>query len=137
LITVYGPADTWMRGGTVTINFHDPAGQPIDYRLIEQQAGAIGISLRTGCFCNPGASEQAHGLTAAELAPCFRAPEPMTVAQFLRALDGKNPGAVRVSLGLASNFADVYAFVQFACGYLDRASGDLPKVSSDDGAFGH
>lgn len=28
------------------------------------------------------------------------------------------PGVVRISLGIASNFADVYAFLQFARGYL-------------------
>ncbi len=33
-------------------------------------------------------------------------------------LDPKTAGAVRVSLGLASNFDDVYAFVEFARSFL-------------------
>jgi len=33
-------------------------------------------------------------------------------------------GAVRVSLGLASNFADVYRFISFADGFRDLA--DVP-----------
>ncbi len=34
-------------------------------------------------------------------------------------LDPKTAGAVRVSLGLASNFDDVFAFVEFARGFLE------------------
>jgi len=37
-------------------------------------------------------------------------------------MDGETPGAVRVSLGVASNFRDVYRFVQFARCFLDRAA---------------
>ena len=43
-----------MRGGTVTMNFYDPDGTSLDYRRVEELAGAQRISLRTGCFCNPG-----------------------------------------------------------------------------------
>ena len=43
------------RGGTITMNFYDPEGHLLDYRRVEEMAGAQGISLRTGCFCNPGA----------------------------------------------------------------------------------
>jgi selenocysteine lyase/cysteine desulfurase len=37
-------------------------------------------------------------------------------------------GAVRVSLGLATNFADVYQFMEFASGFRDLADvpADLP-----------
>jgi molybdenum cofactor sulfurtransferase len=42
----------------------------------------------------------------------------MSYDDFRRCVDGKSSGAVRVSLGLASNFADVAAFLEFACGLL-------------------
>ena len=42
-----------------TVNFYDPKGQFIDHRLVEQQANQANISLRTGCFCNPGDGELA------------------------------------------------------------------------------
>ena len=45
--------------------------------------------------------------------------ERMTFEQFLIS-GGKSAGAVRVSLGLVSNFADVYQFVAFARNLLDR-----------------
>jgi len=63
VIYLYGPANTQQRGSTVTINFFDPSGKLFDYRQVELQANTVNISLRTGCFCNPGAGEQAHGLT--------------------------------------------------------------------------
>jgi molybdenum cofactor sulfurtransferase len=125
MITVYGPVDTTSRGGTVTINFFDPQGTLIDYRLIEQRANEVNISLRTGCFCNPGADEMAHGLTAEDLQQCFVGEERMTFEQFMLAMDGKSAGAVRVSLGIASNFADVYTFSRFARGFLDRLAAEV------------
>ncbi|MBC8078124.1 MAG: aminotransferase class V-fold PLP-dependent enzyme [Chloroflexales bacterium] len=118
LITVHGPTATQMRGGTLALTLRDAAGQAIDYQQVEQDANAAQIALRTGCFCNPGASEYAHGLTSAELTPCFGADTPLSREHVRQALGGTLPGAVRVSLGIASDFADVYAFVQFARSYL-------------------
>ena len=119
LVRVYGPIDGQMRGGTVTINFYDPQRALIDYRLVEDAANQAHISLRTGCFCNPGADEAANGLTKEELAPCFVDEERMTFEEFLAVMDGKAPGAVRVSLGVASTFHDVYRFAQFARTFLN------------------
>ena len=39
---------------------------------IEELAGRRGISIRTGCFCNPGDGEVALGLSRNELTRCFR-----------------------------------------------------------------
>src|ERR1700722_8582756 len=63
MVRIYGPATTLSRGGTVTLNLYDPHGHLLDYRRVEELAGAENISLRTGCFCNPGAGETAEGLT--------------------------------------------------------------------------
>ncbi|MBI5666396.1 MAG: aminotransferase class V-fold PLP-dependent enzyme [Chloroflexi bacterium] len=122
LIRLYGPVETTMRGGTVTINFFDPDGHHFDFREVEAEANAHNISLRTGCFCNPGAGEVAGDLTAEEMRDCFQNEERMTFEQFLMVMDNKSPGAVRVSLGIVSNFADVYRFLTFAESYLDRHS---------------
>jgi molybdenum cofactor sulfurtransferase len=118
LVQIHGPTDTRRRGATIALTLHDAAERPIDFRLVEQAANAARISLRTGCFCNPGAAEYARGLTSADLAPWFHRDPPPTLEQFQQAFDQQPPGAVRVSLGIASNFADVYAFLQFARGYL-------------------
>jgi selenocysteine lyase/cysteine desulfurase len=110
------------RGGTITMNFYRADGSAIDHRVIEEQANLSGISLRTGCFCNPGGGEIALNLSASELDTCFRLPghqDRLTVDDFRLCIDGKSTGAVRVSLGLVSNFADVYDFAQFAMGLVD------------------
>jgi len=125
LVHFYGPAHTGQRGGTVTFNLFDPAGRLFDYREVEAEASQVGLSLRTGCFCNPGAGEQAHGLTREDLASCFGHEERMTFEEFTRVMSGRAKGAVgavRVSVGIGSNFADVYRFVAFARTFLDRAA---------------
>jgi len=118
LVRVYGPTRGERRGGTITINFYDREGRMIDCRLVEKLAGRAKISLRTGCFCNPGANEAANDLTREQLAPCFGQARPITFEEFLQKMEGKIPGAIRVSLGVASNFQDVYRFAQFVSQFL-------------------
>ena len=125
LVRIYGPTGTKARGGTIALNFYDPNGKLVDHRAVESLANGFTISLRTGCFCNPGAGEIAHGLTEDELKAAFSDRDRMTFEQFLEALerDGdKSAGSVRVSFGLVSTFDDAYAFTQFARTFLDQPS---------------
>jgi selenocysteine lyase/cysteine desulfurase len=122
LIRLYGPAGLTRRGGTVSFNFLDPAGRVVDERAVTRDAAAAGISLRTGCFCNPGAGEWAFGLTKKDvrgpwwlaLIGGFLRRNMTTVDDYLDLIGLDSGGAVRVSLGLASNIADVEAFLDFA-----------------------
>ncbi len=117
LIRLYGPADTRSRGGTLAFNVFDAEGRVIDHRRIETGAAEAGISVRTGCFCNPGAGETALGLSKVELDACFRTGgSRMTYEDLQHCIDPKAGGAVRVSMGLVSSFADVSAFLAFARG---------------------
>ncbi len=123
LVRLYGPPTTDCRGGIVTFNFYDAGGRAIDHRLVEQRANAANISLRTGCFCNPGGGEVALGITGTELSSCFRQPEHethLTIDDFRLCIDGKSTGAVRVSLGLVSNVDDVDRFIAFAKGFIGQ-----------------
>jgi len=123
LARLYGPPTTDRRGGIVTFNLYDRAGRAIDHREVERLASAANISLRTGCFCNPGGGEIALGLTGTELSSCFRQPEHathLTVDDFRMCIDGKSTGAVRVSLGLVSNVADVDRFIAFAKQFIGK-----------------
>jgi selenocysteine lyase/cysteine desulfurase len=117
LVRVYGPTTTLSRGGAVTANFYDRDGHFIDHRKIESEASQANISLRTGCFCNPGAGEIALGISRVELDVCFTLPgheQRLSLDDFRLCIDGKSTGAVRISLGLVSNFNDVQAFLAFA-----------------------
>ena len=121
LVRVYGPTQMEGRGGAVTVNFYDKDNNALDHRFIEQQANEAGISLRTGCFCNPGAGEIALGISRVELDVCFTRPgheERLTVDDFRHCIDGKSSGAVRISVGMVSNFKDIQGFLAFSRGLL-------------------
>ena len=121
LVRLFGPKTTDRRGGIVTFNFYGADGRAIDHRRVEELANAANISLRTGCFCNPGGGEIALGITGTELSSCFRQPAHethLTIDDFRLCIDGKSTGAVRVSLGLVSNVDDVDRFIAFAKGFI-------------------
>ena len=120
LIRLYGPPNIDRRGGTIQVNFFDPAGKMWDCYTLERLANEERISLRAGCHCNPGAREAALGFTRKDLAVCFRDKDRMTFEQFLQVIDGKTTGALRASIGLVTNFADVFRYLQFAETFVDR-----------------
>ena len=134
MVRIYGPMTAEGRGGVVTMNFYDPEGRLLDYRRVEELASLQRISLRTGCFCNPGAGETAEGLTEEDvLAAGVEAPD-LTMPRFLQIIthrSGKSAGAIRVSLGIASTFADVQTFVEFAKGLRDQTRMTMGEVSFD------
>jgi selenocysteine lyase/cysteine desulfurase len=134
MVRVYGPITTADRGGTIAMNFYDPDGHLLDYRRVEELAAARGISLRTGCFCNPGVGETAEGVTEDDVRAALEADPDMTLPRFLQAIThrgGRSVGAMRVSLGLASNFDDVAAFVAFAADLRDQTKMTMGEVTFD------
>ena len=92
------------------MNFFDPARVPIDLVRAERRANRAGISLRSGCHCNPGVREAALGFSAAEMAAAFKDKGQLRYQEFLHVIDGKTTGAARAALGLVTTFADVYRF---------------------------
>ena len=125
VVKVYGPLETEMRGGTITMNFFDPRGHFVDHLKVEERANQKNISIRTGCFCNPGGGELALGLSAEELSTCFALKPRMEYMDFRRCIDDKSTGAVRISVGLVSNFADCYALAAFARQFIDLPAGEV------------
>ena len=120
LIRLYGPTTTQDRGGTVPFNVLDRAGRPVDFRLVEARAGAQRVSVRTGCFCNPGASEAARGITAADLAPLFDMAVQPTLDEMRQLLPGRALGAVRASMGIASDQRDIDRLVDVLESFRDE-----------------
>ena len=101
-VRVYGPRDTTDRGGTVAFNVHD-----VPFDVVEQHAREAGVSLRGGCFCNPGASEAAFGLEGARIASCLdNLGADFSIERF-SACTESTVGAVRASFGMATNESDV------------------------------
>jgi selenocysteine lyase/cysteine desulfurase len=122
-VRIYGPATWDRRGATVALNFLHPDGRIVDERFVDLLAAAHNISVRTGCFCNPGAGEAAFALSKERMMGVELA-DAMSFDHYIERLGMATGGAVRVSLGLASNFADVYRFVAFANEFRDLA--DVP-----------
>lgn len=125
LVRVYGPCTTEGRGGTVAFNLQDPAGTVIDCRLVEQAAADARISIRTGYFCNPGAAEASFELPEDEARRCYEelAGDTFTLKQFSVCLHDKPVGAVRVSLGLSNNEADVRRFIDLLGTFAGTGAG--------------
>lgn len=134
MVRIYGPTTTEARGGTVTLNLYDPDGHLLDYRRVEELAGKEGISLRSGCFCNPGVGEIAEGLTEDDMRAACALGDEVNLTSFMRMMQdrgNKSAGALRASIGLVSNFADVWRFVQFIAGFRDLARLAIGSVTFD------
>jgi len=134
MVRIYGPVNMEERGGTVTLNFYSPEEHLLDYRRIEELANVEGISLRTGCFCNPGAGETAEGLTPEDMQAAFKEGENISLPRFVQMIQhrgNKSAGAIRISVGLASNFTDVYRFLAFAAAFRNKSNLNIGKVTMD------
>jgi selenocysteine lyase/cysteine desulfurase len=127
-VTIYGPR-TWVRrGATIAFNFLHPDGRVVDERYVDRAAARHNISLRTGCFCNPGAGEVAFTISRETLLGSEFA-HGMTLDAYLHAVGLHTGGAIRASLGVASNLSDVQRFLAFAAEFVDLADtpDDLPE----------
>jgi selenocysteine lyase/cysteine desulfurase len=134
MVRIYGPSTMQARGGAVTFNLYDPDGHLVDYRRVEELASAERISLRTGCFCNPGAGEAAEHLTEDDIAAAVTDTPDLTLPRFLRVIQhrgGKSAGAIRVSFGLASTFSDADRVLAFVAGLRDQTRLTIGDVSFD------
>ena len=126
-VSLYGQPDTDERGGVVAFNLHDRRGVVVPFPQVEERARASGVALRTGCFCNPGAAEAAFRFDATMAARCFdrtmRDPRGFTTDRFASCMTAADPhtpvGAIRASLGMANNDADVHRAVAVVSAFVD------------------
>ena len=125
--TIYGPRSWLQRGATIAFNFLHPDGRVVDERYVDRVARRHNISLRSGCFCNPGAGEIAFTISRETLVG-GEFGWAKTLDDYVREIGLPSGGAIRASLGLVSNFTDVERFVTFASEFVDLTSvpDDLP-----------
>ena len=131
LVEIYGPTNLVERGGTIAFSLDDPQGHRLDYRKVEALANRENISLRTGCFCNPGTGEIVHHLTRQEMSQAFGRTEAMSFDYFFdwaRREHGRNPSTIRISVGIVSNFADVFRFMSFLSSFIDKPEAAIQAV---------
>lgn len=111
LVQVGGPmaSSTCARGATLALVFSSRSGLALNYRFVIWAAALENISLRGGpCMCNPGASSAVmqRGLIT-DLHASFMLAE-------------ADVGIVRVSLGTATNFKDMWRLVNFVKKLTDK-----------------
>lgn len=130
VVRLYGPAGTVMRGGTVAFNLQDPAGALIDSDAVQHAATAANISLRSGCFCNPGAAEAAFGYVPTDAKSCLETipPDDFSLARFSDCMGGVPVGAVRVSVGIATNAADLRRLIDVLKTFRDCTAEIVNRV---------
>jgi molybdenum cofactor sulfurtransferase len=132
LVQIYGPLTTKMRGGTITFNLDDPEGIRLDDRRVEMLGGQQNISLRTGCFCNPGSGEIIHEISRDWMAGVFDGADHAVSFNELYEKAACEldlyPSSVRISVGLATNFEDAHRFVTFLKSFVDRGADTVNTI---------
>ncbi|HEY3362660.1 MAG TPA: aminotransferase class V-fold PLP-dependent enzyme [Methanosarcina sp.] len=136
LVKIHGPSDLERRGGTIAFNLYHADRTPFDCQLVQDAANKARISLRTGCFCNPGDGEVSHNITRNEMASCFENLKPSS--RYPYGSDCKDHesclavktkmASIRVSLGLVTNFSDVYLFMNFLHGLMCEPKVQVSKA---------
>jgi selenocysteine lyase/cysteine desulfurase len=109
LAEVYGPHDGASRGATVAFNVLDDTGATVPFARVEEEAREARVSIRGGCFCNPGASEAAFGFPADATERCLLSTvrQGWSLSRFAQCMRDYPVGAVRASFGAPSNTEDV------------------------------
>ncbi|KAI9573290.1 PLP-dependent transferase [Boletus coccyginus] len=94
-------------GSTVSFVILSPTGDMLPNSFVEHVATMHNISLRTGCMCNPGGASALLGIQQVMESPV----RPTRV--------GRELGVVRVSLGLGSDWGDVWHVIRLLDGFGD------------------
>ncbi len=110
LLRIYGPEDRTDCGGTIIMSVLNAQGKRVCFKEVEAKAAAAGISVRSGCFCNPGLDEVNSRITPEELRETFSALGSLEGGEILARLS-EIRGATRISFGVATRVEDIDAFI--------------------------
>lgn len=131
IVRMFGPMNTENRGGTVILNFQDTEGNTFPFDWIENQANKQLISIRSGCFCNPGIDETNHCVSNEEMAQYYtsrKEKEFDSTTGYLRYMSkmiGRMRGATRVSFGIATTTKDIETFVNFVSKLKNKSASSI------------
>jgi molybdenum cofactor sulfurtransferase len=100
-------------GSTVAFNIQDRDGSIIGYDEVSRLASLNNppIQLRTGCFCNPGACQEALSLAESDVLEQYQSGH--VCGDRRGVINGKPTGAIRASFGKDSLWEDMNALVVF------------------------
>ncbi|AWX46230.1 Molybdenum cofactor sulfurtransferase [Flagellimonas maritima] len=118
-LEIFGHPTRKNTGGTLVLCFKNPDESKIGFEKIEQLANQRNISIRSGCFCNPGLDETNNCLTTQEISDYFKSRDSGDYYDMINHLN-KMRGATRVSVGIATNKKDLDTFLKFVASLKDR-----------------
>lgn len=118
-IDIFGHSERKNMGGTLIMCFRNPDGSKIGFEQIETLSNKEKISLRSGCFCNPGLDETNNCLTNEELAKYFESRKTGSYDDMIKTLN-KMRGATRISVGLPTTKKDLDTFLDFINSLKDK-----------------
>jgi len=110
LVKIFGPENFANRGGNMIVNFFDVDHVKFNIEKIEKMANENSISIRSGCFCNPGIDEINNLIATPEMQTYFSSRDKGDHRDIDNYL-GKMRGATRISVGLATNTQDLDKFI--------------------------
>ncbi|MCB0707111.1 MAG: aminotransferase class V-fold PLP-dependent enzyme [Saprospiraceae bacterium] len=119
LVRIFGPDNIDERGGTVIFNVFDPSGKVYPYFEIEEYAANEMISIRAGCFCNPGIDEANYCISNEELSNYFINRDEDELFDMIELLHSLR-GAIRASVGFITNRTDIDKLVKFLLSFKDK-----------------
>ena len=134
VIKVYGSLDMKIHGGTIMMNFFDRDGLQYPYQDIQAAANEKCISVRGGCFCNPGVDEINSGVSARELRGYFETRQGADYHDMVSFL-GKWRGAIRVSLGIPTTLGDLQSFISLASTFINSSVSTRFKKTEGPGVL--
>lgn len=119
LLNLFGPTNHENVGGTLIMTFFNKNGEKYLFEEIERKANAKNISIRSGCFCNPGIDEITNEISEEELANYYKHTDDADFQSMVNFL-GKMRGAIRVSFGIATLKKDIDYFITFLKDLIDQ-----------------
>ena len=127
IVKIFGPHDFDIKGGNLVMNFFDINEVPYPFQQIENAANKLNISIRSGCFCNPGIDEINNCITNDEISNYFSSREKGDYYDMINFL-GKMRGATRVSVGIATNKNDLDKFIMLIKSLANTTCADLFEI---------
>lgn len=123
-----------LPGPTVTFNIQDRDGSIIGYDEVSRLSSLNNppIQLRTGCFCNPGACQEALALSETDVLEHYQSGH--VCGDRRGVINGKPTGAIRASFGKDSIWEDMNALVSFIQKVFVSRGGafSLPSLGRSD-----
>eukprot|EP00656_Telonema_subtile_P039796 TRINITY_DN44879_c0_g1_i1.p1 TRINITY_DN44879_c0_g1~~TRINITY_DN44879_c0_g1_i1.p1 ORF type:complete len:221 (+),score=25.00 TRINITY_DN44879_c0_g1_i1:156-818(+) len=132
IVRILGPNSAYRRGGTVTIDVFGSDEVIIQPGVVERLANVAHISIRSGCFCNPGDSEMLFPEAWKDIRRIIT-----DTGDALKAREqGLNvAAAVRISLGIATSEGDIVNLLKFLNQFKDCVVKDVEAM--EEAAYGN